>query len=157
MLDVSISNFVDDLTLSLFLYFRSDARTQQNKYTDILPTNPKSNILAEWLTNLSLNVNGNDRIYPWTPKKFRTLANNTQLGRDVNIALYYLIFGISPENEPGGACNLSRCQKAALNLSFNDIQVDPMTATNTTYATILGLSWNVLDIQDGMAIMRFPN
>ena len=148
---------INGLFQSLFLYFRSDARTQQNKYTDILPTNPKSNILAEWLTNLSLNVNGNDRIYPWAPKKFRTLANNTQLGRDVNIALYYLIFGISPENEPGGACNLSRCQKAALNLSFNDIQVDPMTATNTTYATILGLSWNVLDIQNGMAIMRFPD
>jgi hypothetical protein len=32
-----------------------------------------------------------------------------------------------------------------------------MTNTNTTYATILGLSWNVLDIQDGMAILRFPD
>jgi hypothetical protein len=148
---------INGLFQSLFLYFRSDARTQQNKYTVILPTNPQSNILAEWLTNLSLNVNGNDRIYPWSPKKFRTLADNTQLGRDVNLALYYLIFGISPENEPGGAFNLSRCQKAALNLSFNNIQPDPMTATNTTYATILGLSWNVLDIKDGTVIMRFPN
>lgn len=142
---------------SLFLYFRSIARTKQNKYTDILPTNPANNILVEWVSNLSLNVNGQDRILPWSPKKFRTLANNTQLGRDVNIALYYLIFGVSPENEPGGACNLSRCQKSVVNLTFQDIQVDPMTNTNTTYATILGLSWNVLDIQDGMAILRFPD
>jgi hypothetical protein len=85
------------------------------------------------------------------------LANNTQLARDVNIALYYLIFGISPENEPGGACNLSRCQKAALNLSFNDVQPDPVTGENTTYAYILGLSWNILDIKDGLAILRFPD
>jgi len=142
---------IHGLFQSLFLVFRSVARTKQNKYTDILPS------YGAWLSNLSLNVNGQDRIYPWAPKKFTTLVNNTQLARDVNIALYYLIFGISPENEPGGACNLSRCQKAALNLTFKDVQVDPMTGINTTYAYILGLSWNVLDIKDGMAIMRFPN
>jgi len=142
---------IHGLFQSLFLVFRSVARTQQNKYTDILPS------YGAWLADLSLNVNGQNRIYPWTPKKFTTLANNTQLFRDVNIALYYLIFGISPENEPGGACNLSRCQKAALNLTFNDVPPDPTTGSNTTYAYILGLSWNVLDIKDGMAIMRFPN
>jgi hypothetical protein len=142
---------INGLFQSLFLVFRSVARTKQNKYTDILPS------YGQWLSGLSLNINGNDRIYPWDPKKFTTLANNTQLARDVNVALYYLIFGISPENEPGGACNLSRCQKAALNLTFNDVQVDPMTNSNVTYAYILGLSWNVLDIQNGMAIMRFPN
>ena len=142
---------IHGLFQSLFLVFRSIARTQQNRYTDILPS------YGDWLTNLSLNVNGQNRIYPWSPKKFTTLANNTQLARDVNIALYYLIFGISPENEPGGACNLSRCQKAALNLSFNDVQPDPVTGENTTYAYILGLSWNILDIKDGLAILRFPD
>jgi len=147
---------INGLFQSLFLVFRSVARTQQNKYTDILPPNPIHQTVNQWLSNLSLNVNGQDRIYPWSPKKFTTLANNTQLARDVNIALYYLIFGISPENEPGGACNLSRCQKAALNLTFNDVPPDPMTGTNTTYAYILGLSWNVLDINNGLAIMRFP-
>ena len=142
---------------SLFLVFRTTARTQQNKYTNILPPNPINQTVNQWLTNLSLNVNGQNRIYPWSPKKFTTLANNTQLARDVNIALYYLIFGISPENEPGGACNLSRCQKAALNLTFTDVPPDPMTGVKTTYAYILGLSWNVLDIKDGYAILRFPD
>jgi hypothetical protein len=142
---------IHGLFQTLFLVFRSVARTKQNKYTDILPS------YGQWLSNLSLNVNGQDRIYPWSPKKFTTLANNTQLARDVNIPLYYLIFGISPEDEPGGACNLSRCQKAALNLTFNNVQVDPMTGVNTTYAYILGMSWNVMDINNGLAILRFPN
>jgi len=137
---------------SLFVGFRSLARTKQNKYTDILATNN-----ADWLTNLSLNVNGLNRIQPWAPKKFKTLANNTQLARDVNIALYYLIFGVSPENEPGGAFNLSRCQKAVLNLILNDVQVDPMTGVNDTHAFILGLSWNVFDIENGVAKLRFPH
>jgi len=135
---------------TLFVGFRSLAREKQNKYTDILPS------FGEWLTDLSLNVNGQDRIYDWPPSKFRTLANNTQLGRDVNFALYYIIFGISPEDEPGGACNLSRCQKAAVNLTFAGVQPDPMTNSNLTSAFILGMSWNVLDIQDGYATLRFP-
>ena len=135
---------------TLFMGFRSLAREKQNKFTDILPS------FGEWLTDLSLNVNGQDRIYDWPPSKFRTLANNTQLWRDVNFALYYLIFGISPEDEPGGACNLSRCQKAAVNLKFAAVQPDPMTNSNLTTAFILGMSWNVLDIADGYATLRFP-
>jgi hypothetical protein len=142
---------------SIFLYFRTVARTQQNKYTNIYPTNPANQVLTEWLSSLSLNVNGQDRIYPWAPKLVKTLANHTQLARDVNVGLYYFIFGSSPDNEPGGACNLARCQKAVINLSFQTIQPDPMSGSNTTYANLLGLSWNILDIRDGIAILRFPD
>ena len=142
---------INGLFQTLFMGFRSDARTKQNRYTDILPS------YGQWISNLSLNVNGQDRIYPWTPKKFTTLANNTQLNRDVNIALYYLIFGISPDNEPSGTCNLSRCQKAVTNLTFNPVPPDPMTGTNTTYAFVLGLAWNILDINNGIAELRFPD
>ena len=142
---------INGLFQSLFLFFRSIARTNQNRYSDLLPS------YGSWLSALSLNVNGQDRIYKWSPQEVTTLANNTQLARDVEFALYYLIFGISPEDEPGGTCNLSRCQKAVLNLSFSaDVQPDPMTNSNTTYAYIIGMSWNVLDIKDGLAIMRFP-
>lgn len=143
---------IHGLFQSLFLFFRSIARTAQNKYTDLLPS------YGSWLSALALNVNGQDRIYNWTPQELTTLANNTQLMRDVEFALYYLIFGISPDAEPAGTCNLSRCQKAVLNLQFSpDVQVDPMTDSNTTYAYIIGMSWNVLDIKNGLAIMRYPN
>ena len=143
---------IHGLFQSLFLFFRSIARTYQNKYTDLLPS------YGSWLSALALNVNGQDRIYNWTPQEMTTLANNTQLARDVEFALYYLIFGISPDDEPAGTCNLSRCQKAVLNLQFSpDVQADPMTDSNTTYAYIIGMSWNVLDIKNGLAIMRFPN
>jgi hypothetical protein len=141
---------INGIFQSLFLGFRSVARTQQNRYSDLLPS------YGDWLTNISLNVNGLDRILNWPPKKLRTLSNNTQLMRDVNIALYYLIFGISPENEPGGTCNLSRCQKAVTNLIFENVPLDPMTNSNVTYAFIVGLSWNVLDIKDGIATLRYP-
>jgi hypothetical protein len=104
-----------------------------------------------------LNVNGQDRILSWRPKILKTLANNTQLARDVDIALYYLIFGVSPEFEPGGTCNLARCQKAVLNLTFNDVPIDPMTGTRVTYGFAIGLAWNVLDIADGVATLRFAN
>ena len=136
---------------SLFIGFRSVARNLQNKYTDVRPTT------GDWLSALSLNVNGQDRILPWEPKKLKTLANNTQLKRDINIALYYLIFGISPDNEPGGACNLSLCQKAIMNMTFNANPIDPMTGTNITHGFVFGHAWNILDIVDGVAILRFSN
>ena len=142
---------INGLFQTLFAGFRSDARTRQNKYTDVLPSS------GDWVTQMSLNVNGQDRILPWDPKKFKTLANNTQFRRDINIALYYMIFGISPDNEPGGACNLSRCQKAILNLTFNAISPDPMTGTNVTYGFIFGQAWNILDIVEGVATLRFAN
>lgn len=142
---------INGLFQTLFVGFRANARVRQNRFTDILPPT------GEWLTQISLNVNGQDRILSWRPKILKTLANNTQLARDIDIALYYLIFGISPEFEPGGTCNLSRCQKAVLNLTFNDVPPDPMTGTRVTYGFAVGLAWNVLDIADGIASLRFPN
>lgn len=142
---------INGLFQTLFVGFRSEARVRENRYTDILPA------YGDWLTQISLNVNGLDRILSWSPKKLKTLANNTQLARDVDIALYYLIFGISPEYEPGGTCNLARCQKAVLNLTFNDVPIDPMTGTRVTYGFAIGLAWNILDISDGIATLRFAN
>lgn len=142
---------MNGLFQALFVGFRSVARTQQNRYTDVAPPS------GDWLTALSLNVNGLDRILSWEPKKLKTLANNTQLKRDANIALYYLIFGIAPDFEPGGACNLSRCQKALLNLTFQNILNDPITASNVTYGFAFGQAWNILDIENGIAMLRFPN
>jgi len=142
---------INGLFQSLFVGFRLNSRVRQNKYTDILPT------FGDWLTQISLNVNGLDRILSWPPKKLQTLANNTQLMRDVDIALYYLIFGVNPEYEPGGTLNLARCQKAVLNLSFNDVPLDPITGDRVTYGFAIGLAWNVLDIADGIAKLRFTN
>jgi len=142
---------INGLFQTLFVGFRANARVRQNRFTDILPA------AGEWLTQISLNVNGQDRILSWRPKILKTLANNTQLARDIDIALYYLIFGVSPEFEPGGTCNLARCQKAVLNLTFNNVPIDPMTGTRITYGFVIGLAWNVLDIADGIATLRFPN
>ena len=136
---------------TLFVAFQSRTRTQQNKLSNYLPTS------GDWLTGLSLIVNGLDRIYDWPPQALKTLANNTQLRRDVNTALYYLIFGVSFDDEPAGTINLKSCQKALLNIIFSAIQPDPMTGSNTTYGAVLGLSWNILDIDGGRATLRFPD
>lgn len=144
---------INGLFQLLFVGFRSDARVRQNRYFDILPS------LGDWLSTLSLVVNGAERILPWDPKKFRALSNNTQFVRDLNIALYYLVFGIAPDSEPGGACNLARCQKAIVNFMFNAVPPDPMTGTNVTYGFVVGKAWNILDIngETGLVSLRFSN
>jgi len=139
---------------TLFLGIRSIARIGQNKYYDLLPSPGGA---PDWLTDLELIVNGQDRIYTWGPTELRTLANNTQLSRDVNIALYYLVFGISPEDEPSGACDLTECQKALINMRFAAVAADPMTDSNQTSLFVYGLSWNVLEIADGIAKLKFAD
>ena len=137
---------------TLFLGIRSIARISQNKYYDLTPSPGGA---AEWLAELGLNINGQDRIYPWGPVALRTLANNTQLGRDVTAGLYYLVFGSSPDDEPAGACDLTECQKAAINMRFAPVAADPMTGSNQTSLFVIGLSWNVLEIADGVVSLKF--
>ena len=138
---------------TLYVGIQSQTRVQQNRLSDYLPTGGA----ADWLTSFSFVVNGQDRIYEWTPGLLKTLANNTQLGRDVNTAIYYLIFGVSPDDEPGGTINLRSCQKALLNLIFATPIPDSVAPSKTVYGTVLGLSWNILDIEGGRASLRFPD
>lgn len=146
---------IHGLFQALFLGIISNARLLQNKYRDINPPGIPEGIpyneatRPEWLVNLSLRVNGIDRIYSWPPKKFQELSNNTQLRRDVESQLYYLIFGISPITEPAGACNLTRTQKVTLTLLLNDVLQDPVTESRQAFTSVLGLSWNALQIRDG--------
>lgn len=143
---------IGGLFQTLFIALQSQVRRQQNKLSNYLPTT------GDWLTGLAMIVNGQNRIYDWKPESLKTLANNTQLGRDVNTALYYLIFGVSPDDEPGGTINLRSCQKALLNMTFAAPVADPISGANTTvYGSVLGLSWNILDIVGGRASLRFPD
>lgn len=106
---------------------------------------------------MALDVNGFERIQYWPPKKFRDLAQNTQLHRDVSVSLYNLIFGVNPEEEPAGPCNLSRTQKVQLLMDTAIIPTDPTIADRTAFAFLFGMSWNVLDIRDGTCMVRFPD
>jgi hypothetical protein len=137
---------------ALFLGFISKARLKQNKYRDINPPGG-----GDWLIDLGLIVNATERIHFWPPKKFQELANNTQLRRDVEVDLYYLIFGTNPEDEPAGTCNLSRTQKVLLVLQLEDVPRDPAEDTNLAYAAIQGLSWNLFEIKDGLGALKFPD
>jgi hypothetical protein len=134
----------------LILGFISFARLRQNKYRDINPTGA-----GDWLTNLSVIVNSTERILSWPTKKFQELAQNTQLRRDVERDLYFIIFGVSPDAEPAGPCNLARTQKVDLLLTFDDNPVDPAVESRQAFGAVMGEAWNIMDIQEGVARIRF--
>lgn len=155
---------IHGLFQTLFVGIISNARRQQNKYRDINPpgnpANLSSSLVAErldWLINLGLIVNGVERISFWPPKKFQVLANNTQMRRDVEAQLYSLVFGINPDTEPAGPCNLSRTQKVILSMQLNDVYKDPMAADRQSFASVLGLSWNVFQIRDGRCSLLYSD
>lgn len=136
---------------ALFIGFLLKARALQNRYRDI---NPPGDI--DWVENLSLYVNATERVYPWPPKKFKSLANFTQIKRDVDADLYFLIFGVNPYREPAGPLNLTRTTKADLFLEVANILRDPIVPERDTYVSVVGLSWNALTIEGGRAVVTFP-
>jgi hypothetical protein len=146
---------IQGLFQALFLGIISNARLQQNKYRDI--NSPGTPVAPEWLINLGLRVNSVERIFFWPPKKFQELANNTQMRRDVEAQLYFLIFGINPDTEPAGPCNLSRTQKVLLTMQLNDVYTDPMSDSRQAFASVLGLSWNVFTIRDGYGSLLYSD
>jgi len=146
----------------LILGFISLARLRQNKYRDTNPlrtgdgTGIGSGIAAgSWAANLSLIVNSTERILPWPTKKFQVVAQNTQLGRDVERNLYFIVFGVSPDAEPAGPCNLARTQKVLLSLDLSVSAIDPAVDTRQAFGAVMGEAWNIMDIQDGVARLRF--
>lgn len=139
----------------LILGFISLARFKQNKYRDINPTMTFDGLNGSWLTAFSLIVNSQERILPWPTKTFQELAQNTQLMRDVERDLYFVVFGVSPDAEPGGPCNLARTQKVLLSLTLAINPVDPAVDSRQAFGAVMGEAWNIMDIKDGVARLRF--
>ena len=132
---------------SLLVGIQSQARRLQNKYTDLTPPGLNS----VWIDTVSLDVNSTTRIYPWSPRVIRELAMNLSLKRDIDTSLLYLVFGVVEEGEIAGACNLARTHKADLHIQLATVLADPaLPASRTAFATLVGLSWNVLEIRNGV-------
>ena len=134
----------------LLVSFRSYARVRQNKYRDITPTGN-----GEWVNNLAVIVNGTERILPWESKIVRKLSQNLQLQRDVSRALYFLVFGVSPDSETAGPILLTQTNKVILTMGLAYIPLDPAFPTRQTDVSITGESWNIMEIQEGLASIRF--
>lgn len=136
---------------------QAEARRQQNKYLDLYPPQLMSQTPTEWFSNISLVINSKERLQPWDPRTMRVLANNQQLPTDVPDGQYYFMFGQLVGNEPVGNLLLTRTHKVVLNLLASALPTDPAVSTNQVNMTLLGLSWNVVDIIDGYAKVRYPD
>lgn len=138
---------------ALYVGFLSDTRRQQNKYRDIDPPGG-----GDWLTELGLYVNSEERILSWAPALLQELANNTQLRRDVESQLYYVVFGVGPDDRgPAGVCNLERTQKVNLAMRLDAVPADPVTGSKQAEVSVLGLSWNVFRVAGGVGRVVFED
>jgi hypothetical protein len=105
---------------------------------------------------MSVSINNQERISQWDTSTFQELTQNLQMHRDITRKLYFIIFGCYLESdEPAGAINLARTQKAVLSLTLNNILPDPLLGSKLTLASLMGDAWNILDIKDGLAKVRY--
>ncbi len=137
---------------ALYVRFLSIARFQQNKFSDTRALNESGN----WVSQMGLVVNSQDRVKPWSAEELYTVAINTQVAHDVDYRLYYLIFGQQIDKTPAGNLFLTRTDKALLNFTFAAVQNDPVLPTTTfCYLAVLGLECQVIDIKDGFCSVRY--
>jgi len=142
----------------LFLGLTSYARTRQNKYRDLSPPlyGPILPENIQYVNSMSVTINNQERISSWATSTFQELTQNLQMKRDITRKLYFIVFGSYLEvDEPAGAINLARTQKAVLSLTLNNILPDPQLGSKLTLASLMGDAWNILDIKDGLARVRY--
>jgi hypothetical protein len=142
----------------LFLGLTSYVRVRQNKYRDLSPPiyGPVLPENLQFLNSMSVSINNQERISQWDTSTFQELTQNLQMHRDITRKLYFIIFGCYLESdEPAGAINLARTQKAVLSLTLNNILPDPLLGSKLTLASLMGDAWNILDIKDGLAKVRY--
>lgn len=137
---------------ALYVRFWHEARDRQNKYRDTLAPGG-----YEWVNNISLIVNGVERVFTWDPKKLRQLSSNTQLPRDIRDPLYYMIFGEPQDHEPAGTLFLSRTHKAVLRFTIGALPYDPAVRSKFVYVYLMGIAWNIMDISGGQVRLRFAD
>lgn len=140
----------------LFLGLTSYSKARQNKYRDLSPP-LYGNVQEEnlqFLNKLAVVINNQERISPWPTAVFQELSQNLQLSRDITRKLYFIIFGVAPDDDVGGAINLARTQKAVLALTLNNILPD-QTGSKLTLASLMGEAWNILEVKDGMGKVRY--
>lgn len=137
---------------AIYIRFWHEARDSQNKYRDTLAPGG-----YEWVNDISLIVNGVERVFTWDPKKLRQLSSNTQMSRDIRDPLYYMIFGEPQDHEPAGSLFLSRTHKAVLRFTIGALPYDPAGKSKFVYVYLMGVAWNILDISNGQARLRFSD
>jgi hypothetical protein len=50
---------------------------------------------------------------------------------------------------------LARTQKVDLLLTFDDNPIDPAVESRQAFGAVMGEAWNIMDIQEGVARIRF--
>jgi hypothetical protein len=140
----------------LFLGLTSYSKVRQNKYRDLSPPlyGPVIEENLQFINELAVVINNQERISPWPTAVFQELSQNLQMSRDITRKLYFIIFGVEPEGDVGGAINLARTQKAVLALTLNNILPD-QNGSKLTLASLMGEAWNILDVKDGLGKVRY--
>lgn len=141
----------------LSVRFVSELAILQNRYYDTFPY--KSSVLTsyDWVTDIGLIVNGQERIEVGSPDTADILAVATKMPRDMLDKFYFFVFGEQVDREPAGNLFLSRTHKVVLQFTFADIPIQPVLNNRACIVTILGRGWNILDIEGGFAKVRYPD
>ncbi len=149
----------------LSVRFVSELAILQNRYYDTFPYPPRStgtlNLrptnTTDWVTDIGLIVNGEQRINVMPADIMDLLMVNTKMSRDMLDKFYFFVFGEQVDREPAGNLFISRTHKVVLQFTFADVPIQPILDTRACAVSILGRGWNILDIEGGFAKVRFPD
>jgi len=149
----------------LSVRFVSELAILQNRYYDTFPypAHSGSTLITnfvnrtEWVTDIGLVVNGEERIKVAPADAMDLLVVNTKMPRDMLDKFYFFVFGEQVDREPAGNLFISRTHKVVLQFTFADVPIQPILNNRACIVTILGRGWNILDIENGFAKARYAD
>jgi hypothetical protein len=116
-------------------------------------TSFNKNIAKSLIKKILIKLNGFNRELDYD-KNFYTYVQSLQHHKSTPpLGIFCYSFALFPEdNQPSGSCNLSKIDDFSI-----DITVEPISYNKPAYVKVYALSYNVLQIVDGIARLVFNN
>ena len=110
------------------------------------------------LQNADLKLNGQERFTTFPGFYFNYFQPETHHSNTPNDGVNIYSFSLKPELfQPSGTCNMSRINKAILNLEITDKYNENIINNNNSTIHIYASNFNILRFMEGMAGIAYTN
>lgn len=108
-----------------------------------------------FLTAVRLNIANLDRVISNGTNVYKYVIPYWKHIRTNLDEIYTMSFGGRDEGQPAGTLNLTRATRPVFYITLRGIPYDVRSASRQSYLNIYGLSWNVLEIENGSCKVMF--
>jgi hypothetical protein len=110
---------------------------------------------SPFLTSIRLNIANIDRVQSFSTDIYKVVVPYWKHIRTNLDEVYTMSFGGVDETQPAGTLNLTRATRPVFYITLKGVPYDYRSRDRTAFLRMYGLSWNVLEIENGSCKVLF--